>query len=48
MDFTLLESAAEISTHDLFTDQIQQPPIFLGRPLASTMPGHVATLFLPA
>ena len=28
--------------------QIQQPPIFLSRPLASTMPGHVATLFLPA
>jgi hypothetical protein len=28
--------------------QIQQPPIFLNRPLASTMPGHVATLFLPA
>jgi hypothetical protein len=30
------------------SDQIQQPPIFLSRPLASTMPGHVATLFLPA
>jgi hypothetical protein len=30
------------------SDQIQQPPIFLSRPLASTMPGHVATFFLPA
>jgi hypothetical protein len=26
-------------------DQIEQPPIFLSRPLASTMPGHLATLF---
>ena len=30
------------------SDQIQQPPIFLSRPLASTMPGHVAPLLLPA